>query len=283
MKNKTKRTIKENLLKGKGVISTIAGLGLNFAISDPTGMTGETVKKGIDIAITKMADEFDTRKLSELETNRVAEVMVYAVDDITEKLKQGQKIRDDGFFNSEIDEESDAEEIFEGIIISAQREFEKKKLKCYGRLLSNISFREDIAKDEIVQLIQIAERLSYRQYILISLIVVSQLTKLNTPNLPFLDDKMLKDRNMDYKDISIYQDIYELYRIGLLNGCGSVILEFGYISPANLEAQGVGVKLCQLMELDRRMIDKESLRDVLDILKVIKHERCNIDLASLVK
>lgn len=77
MKKSTKRKIRDGLLNSKGVIETVVGGSLNLL--DPTGIIPEGVKKGIDIAINYIANEFDTRVLSEIESDRVKDVMVTAV------------------------------------------------------------------------------------------------------------------------------------------------------------------------------------------------------------
>lgn len=279
MKNSKKRTIKSILDKSNGVISTIVGAATNCWIGDSTGITGELVGMNVNKLITEIANEFDTRKLSDLEVGRVAEVMGYAIDYINLKLKEGKIIRNDNFFEDDMKDRTDGEEIFEGVIVAAQREYENKKLKYYGKLLSNISFREDVSKDQAIQLIQIAQRLSYRQYILIMIIAHSQFMKNSNEKLPYLDNNaLMKKKSTSYNDVSVYQDIYELYRMGILNGGGDVILEMGYIIPSKLGIQGVGVRLFELMELDKISVKvSEDFKDYLDILRLIKHEKLNIN------
>ena len=95
---------------------------------DSTGILSEEVNKGIDIAINKIANEFDTRKLTELESDRVKDVMVMAVEKIEQNINNKKVVRNDNFFINSIDDRSDGEKIFEAIIISSQREAQKIKL-----------------------------------------------------------------------------------------------------------------------------------------------------------
>ena len=120
---------------------------------DSTGILSEEVNKGIDIAINKIANEFDKRKLTELESDRVKDVMVMAVEKIEQNINNKKVVRNDNFFINSIDDRSDGEEIFEAIIISSQREAQKIKLKLYANLLANIGFQEDINNDEAMQII----------------------------------------------------------------------------------------------------------------------------------
>lgn len=72
MKNINKRKIRNGLIKSKGIISLVPSGLLNLVY--PTGIIPEVVKKGIHIAITKIADEFDTGKLTELESDRYSNI-----------------------------------------------------------------------------------------------------------------------------------------------------------------------------------------------------------------
>lgn len=277
MKNKTRRSIVKSLENIKCITSNVVGGLVNLAINDPTGISGAVAETSTDLLITKFANELDTRKLSELEILRVSEVMEFTVNKIYDNLKANKKIRDDGFFTNKIEDMSDGEEIFEGIIISSQREFENKKLKYYGKMLANIAFREDISKVDAVQLIKLAEQLSYRQYLILSVIGTSQSMKNSQfGHMPFLKDTPFatdpKGTHVQYSHISVYQDIYEMYKIGLLNGSGNVILELGYIVPSKLNIQGVGIRLYELMELAAL---GEDFSDIEDILNVLKSDQLN--------
>lgn len=274
MKGTTKRKISDILRKNKNIIESLAGGATSYVLTDPTGISGEGIKLVLDKLITKFVNDLDTRKLSELEVIRIGEAFTYSIDEISKNLKEGKQLRSDGFFDKNINDSSDAQEIFEGIIVVSQREYENKKLQYLGKLLANIGFDNSITKQESVQLIELASRLSYRQYIIIAIIVQSQLMRDHCNSLPFLSNTMFKDSDMNYEKISIFQDIFELYRIGLVNGNGKVILEMGYIVPSELNVQGVGVKLYQLMKLNE--LSKEA-EDFLNVFKFIKHEWCHIN------
>ncbi len=265
-----KKSIAKKIAENKNIMTTVVGGVTSYLLNDPTGLSGEMVKGGIDSLLTKLVEDLDKRKLSESEKQRVIDVFEYAINDIVEKLDEGKVIRDDGFFSRNVDDESDAEEIFEGIIIGAQREYENKKLKYYGKLLSNISFCTEVSKENVIQLMNLANKLTYRQYILLAIIYTSHQID---NRIHFLTNKMLKDQNKTFEQIAIYQDIFELYRIGLINGNGSVILELGYIAPSELRIQGVGVKLYEYMELwDIALNNNEYI----SVLKELKHEQCSI-------
>lgn len=276
MKKSTKRKIRDGLLNSKGVIETVVGGSLNLL--DPTGIIPEGVKKGIDIAINYIANEFDTRVLSEIESDRVKDVMVTAVKKIEKNLSENKKLREDNFFQK-IEDKSDAQEIFEAIIISSQREAQSMKLKFYGNLLANIGFNKDITSDECMQLIEIAERLTYRQCLLMTAIYINTAQYRMMGQASILADRFIhnNEKNIPFSRVSLYQEVLELYRMGLVfEKNGNLIINIGQLNFHNLIVGGLGDRIVELMELDRLMdneLTDKHLYDFNEILKLIKNDR----------
>ncbi|MDU1310008.1 MAG: hypothetical protein E6923_04710 [Clostridium sp.] len=275
MKKSTKRKIRDGLLNSKGVIETVVGGSLNLL--DPTGIIPEGVKKGIDIAINYIANEFDTRVLSEIESDRVKDVMVTAVKKIEKNLSENKKLREDNFFQK-IEDKSDAQEIFEAIIISSQREAQSMKLKFYGNLLANIGFNKDITSDECMQLIEIAERLTYRQCLLMTAIYINTAQYRMMGQASILADRFIhnNEKNIPFSRVSLYQEVLELYRMGLVfEKNGNLIINIGQLNFHNLIVGGLGDRIVELMELDRLMdneLTDKHLYDFNEILKLIKND-----------
>lgn len=276
MKKSTKRKIRDGLLNSKGVIETVVGGSLNLL--DPTGIIPEGVKKGIDIAINYIANEFDTRVLSEIESDRVKDVMVTAVKKIEKNLSENKKLREDNFFQK-IEDKSEAQEIFEAIIISSQREAQSMKLKFYGNLLANIGFNKDITSDECMQLIEIAERLTYRQCLLMTAIYINTAQYRMMGQASILADRFIhnNEKNIPFSRVSLYQEVLELYRMGLVfEKNGNLIINIGQLNFHNLIVGGLGDMIVELMELDRLMdneLTDKHLYDFNEILKLIKNDR----------
>lgn len=271
-----KKSIIKILNNAKGIVPIVVGGLTSFAVQDPTGISGAVVENATTAIISHIANELDKSRLSDLEIMRVSEVMKFSMGKISDNLKNGKKLREDSFFTKSEENSSDGEEVFEGIIVSAQREYEGKKLKFYGNLLANLGFREDVNKPQAIQLIQLAERLSYRQYIILCIIAQSHLMKLNKSKLPFLKETEFaskRENAVSYEEISVYQDIFEMYRIGIINGDGTVFVELGYIIPSKLNLQGVGVRLLELTELDKI---ENNFDDYIEVLNILKSDKLKI-------
>src|SRR6266508_3625350 len=124
----------------------------------------------VALAVRKLVDDFRSRALSRREVLRVDTVLKFAATKIQQNIANGQQIRQDTFFTEALDDRSAGEEIMEAVLLTAQREYEEKKLKYYGNLLANIAFHPEINRGTANQLIRIAERLSYRQMALLAFV-----------------------------------------------------------------------------------------------------------------
>lgn len=272
-----RKSIVKVLNNTKDIVAKVVGGVTTLAIKDPTGISGGVIENVTTTIISSIANELDQSRLSDLEVMRVSEVMGISMKKISDNLQDGKKLREDSFFTNSEENSSDGEVVFEGIIVSAQREYEGRKLKYYGNLLANLGFREDVSRPEAIQLIQLAERLSYRQYIILSVVGQSHFMKAYNSNMEFLKKTAFATNPngnfVGYDEISVYQDIFEMYRIGIINGGGNIFLELGHIIPSRLNLQGVGVRLFELMELDKL---QDSIEDYLVVLRILKSDKLNI-------
>ena len=138
-----------------------------------------------------------------------------AAAEIGQRIKNGDKIRDDGFFEEKRHSRSDAEEVAESIILKSQREPEEMKIPYMGRLLSNIAFDQEISAEMAHQITKAAEQLTYRQLCILKITVVKNAFSL---------------RNGDYRGQGsflkkLYQVLYEcldLYYRSFINFGGEV-------------------------------------------------------------
>jgi hypothetical protein len=73
------------------------------------------------------------------------------------------------FFDDAFGERSADKEIFEGILIAAQREHQEKKLRFLGNLVANIAFHPEYDRAHTNRLIKVAEELTFQQLCILSL------------------------------------------------------------------------------------------------------------------
>ena len=204
-------------------------------------------------------NELEKDRYSIRESRRILKTLQYSLEIIKENEQKNLNIRKDSFLHIE-NGILLAEELIEGILISAINEHEENKLKYYGYLLGNILFKEDLDRDECNRLIKISRKLSYCQIKLINLYVISQ-----TIQVPILKrEDYTKTGISNYKLLGILQDTLDMIQKSILNGSGKLVLDIVQINPSKIKVQGIGSLLYNLMSLNKMPYDE--MEDLLDIL-----------------
>lgn len=194
------------------------------------------------------------------ERKKILITLYYSLEMIKENLDNNNLIRGEDFFEENLNNQSLAEEIMDGILISSKNEHEESKLKYYGYLLGNIMFKNDLDIDECNRLIKLSRQLTYCQIKLINMYVISQTIKI--PILQREDYTKLGVR--DYKLLGILQDTLDMIQKSILNGSGKLVLDLVQINPSKIKVQGVGTLVYNCMSLNKMSYDE--LEDILDLL-----------------
>lgn len=250
---------RELITLGGDVAGGTVGVLLGLMAAGPIGaVIGGISGPVLSHVICKISSEMRNRYLAKREESRIGATLAFSLEKILENQKQGKKIRDDGFFDETINDRSTADEVFEGVLIAAQREHEERKLKYFGNLIANIAYDKNISRSYANILIKMAEKLSYRQLCL--LFVFSGVFK----------DILRKDSYRNYSGLSqeligILQEAYDLYLNSLINNGGSAMLGLSDLEPGKARIQGIGTILICLMELHR--IDMQDIGPLIEALK----------------
>lgn len=125
------------------------------------GVTGVVLKYVIE--------DFFGKFLTPKEVKRVGTSAEYIISNINEKLDEGREINDI-IFQKRDGLHSDAEELFEGILLKSKNEYQEKKLKYISNIFVNAVFDKTLSIDNINQILNITNQLTYRQICIISLI-----------------------------------------------------------------------------------------------------------------
>jgi hypothetical protein len=228
-----------------GAMSSTAGTLVDSVVPGTAGaITGGIVAFGFQVLLNRGVIDQMRRKLSTIEESRTGKVLLQFRTKVIQNLSQGGTLRHDGFFSSGIDERSAAAEIFEGVLLAAQREYEEKKIKFEGNLFANIVFDPKIDRASANFLLRVAQMLSYRQLCIVALFVQQE-------KFPLRDrDYRNMDRFNDYNLLALLQDIYHLYSQGLLFVDGQALVSPFDIIPAKMMAVGPIKSLYFLMGLE---------------------------------
>lgn len=172
--------VEELLSTGYEIAGSATGGAIGCIVGGPSGaVVGAASGVVINKVLCKLGNEIKERVLSKREEVRIGATLTYAICKINENLSNNKKLREDDFFNYEIGLRSVAEEIYEGIILSAQREHEEKKMKFLGNLIANIPFDCTINRSKANFLIKIMEKLTYNQLCIIAIFKIEGRKDLN--------------------------------------------------------------------------------------------------------
>lgn len=167
----TRARLKHVLQLGSEMIGGLAAAGIGFAHPGMEGaLIGGLAGPVISHTFEKVGTEISARLIGPREEKRVGAVLLYAVQKAQANTEAGKKIRDDGFFEEQIDGRSAADEIVEGTVFVCQREYQERKIPFFGNMLANIAFSCTVDRAYANLLLRTGERLSYRQLCLMHLV-----------------------------------------------------------------------------------------------------------------
>jgi len=248
--------IKSLISAGSDITGAASGGAIGFLIGGPVG----AALGGLSgVVICRTLSEIAGRLLSHRETVRVGATAIFAITKIKERLDSGDKLRDDGFFESKKKVRSDAEEIFEGVLLKAKNEHEEKKTRIIGNIFANTAFYPAISVGQANHVLRIAENLTYRAMCILSLI--KRKDELEGVRLSGGDYKQRE--KISYETMSLLQESYELYNLYLIVPKDpNVILINNWtgMSPNILKLTPIGERYYQVMGLDD--IPEEDVREV---------------------
>ncbi|KXA04414.1 hypothetical protein HMPREF3222_03198 [Clostridium perfringens] len=271
------RIYAKNILENSQEITgEVISSSVNSALGDSTGISGIVSKSVWGKSIQTLANKLDPCQLTEWEKQRVTNCMISAIDKVKERMNNGDKLREDDFFKENPDGKTDAEEVFESIVIASQRESQEMKQIFYGNMLANIGFISYLNADEFNFLLKVFEKLTYRQCLLLAIFKSNTLAKINRIN------SFLKNSNpivgvVDSKDVILYQEIMDLYQKSLLFNDSNIIMNIKDVIPSNLFTYGMGMNILELAEIDKitekneRLTDKH-LKDLKELTKLFIKE-----------
>ena len=112
-----------------GVSASLVSAATGLILGGPEGAAlGGAAGASLSIGLRWLGGELSSRLLSPREEQRLGYVYTLAAAEIAERVKKGERIRDDGFFGGSHQGRSDAEEVWESALMKSQREPEEKKL-----------------------------------------------------------------------------------------------------------------------------------------------------------
>jgi hypothetical protein len=151
------------------LIGAVAGGAIGLVGGPAGSIGGAAAGVAITKTIRRVGVEVYDRLLVTRQQERVGTVLAVALDDAQTRAKDGDKVRDDGFFDSGEGQRSDADELLEGVLLDAANAYQERKLRHLGAILPSLAVRPDVSPANGHWLTRLADRLSWRQLVVLSI------------------------------------------------------------------------------------------------------------------
>jgi hypothetical protein len=270
---------------GVDISGNVAGALLGGIFAGTSGtIIGASITPLITETFAKIGYDVKTMLIGKREEIRIGAAYTFALSQIKDNLEKGKSPRTDSFFNQHQSRRSAAEEILEGILRLAQKEFEELKIKHYGYLIANIYFDEGIDQGYANLLLNIADRISYRQLCLLELFnntgkyeLFRKMTENNDDFLKTINHFNISSRPFDSisssalktplkkRKIDLNIEINELIQLDFIDTESGVKQTFLGESFAHFGLTQFGKKIRDLMLLSK--LDQSHVNNLADILR----------------
>ncbi|MCY4553631.1 MAG: hypothetical protein OXC79_08150 [Candidatus Poribacteria bacterium] len=249
--------------------STISSLAVGLLTGDPIAAAVAGIGgKALEIGFKMIGNEISQRTIGQREKVRAGAAIAFALAGIRQRLENGEKPRQDGFFDKDISGRSKNEEILENAILKCQREPEEKKTRYIAKIYENSIFEQEISADLSHKIIKSAEQLTYQQLCILSMVG----RRKNEEEAP--GDFQLNPRLDHSLELSkLLHDCFELVTNGYIQGgltltSSGRLPQYETLNPKSLYLERIGIVLFKLMDLQDIPDD-----DIIPIAKLLHWEK----------
>ena len=192
------------------LIALGSGIAVSAAIGDIAGITTGTISVLGQLGL----DRFITPLISKRQTVRLFQWGTQSAEGIAQRLANGEKYREDGFFDETPTDRSKIDEVVESTLKKVMETTEEPKIKFMANLTENVHFDSDFDLDTYRRILKILDELSYRQLCIIKLFM----------NVDQIDLDSLGNSNVTHSLSSILTDCFEVSDKGFINS-GNLLMK----------------------------------------------------------
>ena len=258
----------QKLIKaGSDLAGAAVGGALGFLAGDTLTAAVGAMAGGV---VTNVLTDVSDRVLSAREKMRVGATAAIAIEHIRKRVDQGEKLRQDGFFEKKSEPESgksssQADEIFEGVLLKAKNDHEEKKIKHLGKLFANVAFDPWCSPAEANYLLRLAETMTYTQMVLLKIAHSPEAYRLR--NTAYQEGEQVP-----YKTVAVLESILEAHHKALIQFTDKGHhLQINSINPSTISFGVVGKRFFEMLSL-REIPDA----DVEDIRRSLSADRAEV-------
>lgn len=163
------RRLRDVIEGSSDLIGAVAGGAIGL-VGGPVGaMGGAATGVLLTRTVRRVGLEVYDRLLVRRQQERVGAVLAIALADAEARRAAGEHGRTDQFFDATEGHRSEAEEILEGVLLKAANAYQERKLRHLGAILPSLAFRPDVSAADGDWLSRLADRLSWRQLVVLSI------------------------------------------------------------------------------------------------------------------
>ncbi|WP_273184517.1 hypothetical protein [Hyphomonas adhaerens] len=241
MSDNTDENIDDLIASGSDIAGAAIGGAVGLIGGAPGAIGGAAGGVIAARALKRIGLEISQRLLGPREKTRVGATLALAAVEIDERIKKGEKLRDDDFFEQTKHGRKKSEEFAEAVLLKAQREAEEKKIPYLAVFLANAAFDSALNIEMAHQIVKAAESLTYRQFVLFKVAVLRKHLGLRNGRFGA--------GNFDRMTIQLVYEIYDLARREYLNFEGNAVLGVSDIDPSTMAPMGMGAHIYNYLRL----------------------------------
>jgi hypothetical protein len=156
------------LIQGGGEVAGAAVGSVLGLLGGPVGVAaGAFGGVVVTRALKHVGAEVSQRLLSPREKVRMGGVLALAANEIREEIEAGKTPREDGFFEAGDTGRIPADELLEGVLLHAAREYEERKLRYVANFYVSLVFTTEVSAEAANYLLRLIDDVTYRQLLLI--------------------------------------------------------------------------------------------------------------------
>lgn len=256
-----------NIQKGSKILSEVVsrtiGPLIGMLAAGPLGavaggVAGTLIKFGLE--------DFMDKWLTPKEVKRVGTSAEYIINQINQKLQNGNELNIH-LFQNRGENISEAEELFEGVLLKCKNQYQEKKLKYLANIFISSTFDTSISSITANQILNLAEGLTYRKLCILAFFGVK--------DVKYTSDDLMSDPYSWYENKQFFpeievlkQDIFELMNQGLLTNDNTATFTSDDIIPGKYLLTEIGKIYFTIMGLSE--IDEQETDLIFEELKYRK-------------
>lgn len=234
--------------------------------------SGVLANAAVGTAVEKVGLNVIQRFLGPRQAERVAKTLLVTAGRMEERVTAGEMLRTDDFAQPGDDGRSDAEEAVEAVLFAAMNSAEERKIDFLGLLLSSIAFDPSITAANAQVMIETAEALRYRAYVILKIA-----NDVHVHGWPTRGDE-----DVAGPPESLYPlmaQVYDMTRRGVIelkdkpeDNSLYAVLGVDEIDPSKLHLSPLGKALYKNMELHRLLaVDETYLQTLADLTELSRY------------